>query len=62
VHPFGLGGHGDRLTSAEWSVGGRLVVTASLDETVRRWACVICGSVPHLIELAEARLRALEPI
>jgi WD40 repeat protein/DNA-binding transcriptional ArsR family regulator len=62
VFPFGLGGHGGRLTSAEWTMDGRFVVTSSLDGTVRRWACVICGSVPHLIELAEARLRALEPV
>ena len=60
-----LQGHEGRLTSASFDARGLTVLTSSIDGTVRRWTCDICGGLPQLVRLAEARLlqtgRVLSP-
>ena len=47
------------LTSASFGPDGRRIVTTSEDGTVRRFDCVICGSLDDLEALAAERLGRL---
>ena len=49
----------DRLTSATFDPAGRRILTASVDGTVRTYACELCGGLDTLVPLAERRLRAV---
>jgi WD40 repeat protein len=53
-----LRGHTGRLVGAGFATGSRIVATASLDGTVRQYDCRICGTLPELVRLADARLAA----
>jgi WD40 repeat protein len=47
------------LTSAEFSRGGRRILVASQDGTVRTYVCQICGGLNDLRRLAHALLRGV---
>ena len=47
------------LTSAEFSRGGRRILVASQDGTVRTYVCQICGGLSDLRRLAHALLRGV---
>jgi WD40 repeat protein len=53
-----LRGHDGALTTALFDPSGRTVVTASVDGTLRRYRCEVCGGLEALRDLAERRLRA----
>ena len=52
-----LGPHSDSVNSAVFSPDGRLILTASDDQTVRISTCETCGSLAELQDLAAQRLR-----
>jgi len=53
---FYLRGHTGHLTSVSFAPDGRRILTASKDGTVRIYDCEVCGALPALETLAEARL------
>src|SRR5205823_2138254 len=53
-----LRGHAAPLVGAGFTDGDREVVTASVDGSVRRYRCDICGGVDDLLALARERLNA----
>jgi WD40 repeat protein len=53
-----LRGHADRLVGAGFTAGARAVVTASVDGTIRRSRCDVCGDIDVLLRLADRRLAA----
>jgi WD40 repeat protein len=61
LFPFGLGGHVGPLTSAVFDPGSRVILTASLDGTVRTYRCLLCGGVDDILALAQSRLAAATP-
>jgi WD40 repeat protein len=46
------------LTAAVFASDGRTIVTASLDGTVRRYLCEVCGTTEQVAALAQQRLAA----
>ena len=56
ILPYGLGGHKPRVSSAVFDPGGRFVLTAGTDNTVRRAECVVCGDLSVILALADAQL------
>ena len=56
---FYLRGHVNALRVTGFSPDGAHVLTGSLDGTVRRYRCVLCGEVKELRRLALTRLREL---
>ena len=46
------------LAIAGFQGDSRTIVTVSRDGTVSRYRCEVCGTIPELLDLAEARLRA----
>ena len=54
-----LRGHSGRLVGAAFASDGRTIETASVDGTVRRYDCLICGTLTQLRRLADTRLRAV---
>ena len=55
---FFLAGHVRPLTTASFDESGTLIVTGDLEGVVRWYSCEICVRGPHLLRLAEQRLRA----
>jgi WD40 repeat protein len=53
---FFLRGHTALLTGALFTPDGRTIVTSSRDGTVRKYSCVVCGGLDHLLTLADRRL------
>ena len=53
-----LDGHDGRLLAATFDPGGRRIETVGVDGTIRAYNCAICGGVPGLLRLADARLAA----
>jgi WD40 repeat protein len=58
---FFVAGHTKRLTSVAFAPDGHRIFTASLDGTVRTYACEVCASLDGLVALAERRLAAARP-
>jgi WD40 repeat protein len=53
---YGLAGHEAPLTSVTFDPSSRLVLTAGLDGTVRRYSCALCGGLRELRVLARDHL------
>lgn len=53
-----LDGHDGALLAATFDAPGRTIETVGVDGTMRAYACVVCGRVPALLRLADARLAA----
>jgi WD40 repeat protein len=53
-----LDGHEGRLLAATFDAAGRRIETIGVDGTIRAYDCIICGGVPELLRLADARLAA----
>ena len=54
-----LRGDTNQLTAASFSPDGSRILTASLDGTVRSYACDLCGRFEQLVAAADARLAAI---
>jgi WD40 repeat protein len=55
---YGLGGHDAPLTSATFDPTSRVVLTSSVDGTVRRYVCRLCGGLGALRAIARAHIAA----
>jgi WD40 repeat protein len=53
-----LDGHKGKLLAAAFDARGRRIETVGVDGTVRVYACGVCGRVPELLRIADARLAA----
>jgi WD40 repeat protein len=53
-----LEGHQGKLLAASFDESGRRIETVGVDGTIRAYACGVCGRVPELLRLADARLAA----
>jgi WD40 repeat protein len=53
-----LEGHQGKLLAAAFDESGRRIETVGVDGTIRAYACGVCGRVPELLRLADARLAA----
>jgi WD40 repeat protein len=53
-----LDGHKGKLLAATFDAGGRRIETVGIDGAIRAYACAVCGRVPELLRLANARLAA----
>jgi WD40 repeat protein len=51
-----LQGHTGTTTSATFDPSGRVIVTGGVDGKVRTYDCEICGTIDHLLALADMRL------
>jgi WD40 repeat protein len=53
-----LDGHKGKLLAATFDAAGRRIETVGADGTIRAYQCIVCGGVPELLQLADARLAA----
>ena len=53
-----LHGHAGRVVGVGFAADSRVIVSASVDGTVRDYDCRICGTLPELLRLADGRIAA----
>jgi hypothetical protein len=51
-----LDGHKGKLLAATFNTAGNRIETVGVDGTIRAYACGVCGRVPALLRIADARL------
>ena len=51
-----LDGHKGKLLAATFNAAGNRIETVGVDGTIRAYACGVCGRVPALLRIADARL------
>jgi hypothetical protein len=59
--PAPLRGPTQPLHAALFTRDGRSIVTAGYDGTIRRYDCVVCGTLPQLVATAKQRLVQTRP-